>query len=72
MLELDFITVKGKTEPETVYTILGGEDVARSDHFQRVHDAFSEMLACYRQRDFGGAKEAIVRCRAADDGFDLG
>ena len=71
VLELDFITVKGKTEPETVYTILGGEDVAGSDHFARVRDAFNEMLARYRQRDFGGAKEAIVQCRAANNGFDL-
>jgi adenylate cyclase len=71
VLEIDFITVKGKTEPETVYTILGGEDVARSDHFGQVNRVFNEMLACYRQRDFGGAKDAIVRCREAANGFDL-
>ena len=34
VLELDCITVKGKTEPENIYTILGREDVARSEGFQ--------------------------------------
>jgi adenylate cyclase len=29
------------------------------------------MLACYRQRDFAGAAEVIVRCREGDDGFGL-
>jgi adenylate cyclase len=71
VLEMDFITVKGKTEPETVYTILGGADVARSDRFQRIQHAIGEMLACYRQRDFEGAGKSIVRCREADDGFGL-
>ena len=71
VLELDFITVKGKTEPEAVYTVLGGEDVARSDRFQRIQRAIGEMLACYRQRDFEGAGKSIVRCREADDGFGL-
>src|ERR1017187_2279558 len=71
VLEMDFITVKGKTEPETVYTILGAADVARSDRFQRIHNASGEMLACYRQRDCDGAGKSIVRCREADDGFGL-
>ena len=31
----------------------------------------SEMLVCYRQRDFAGAKEAIVRCREASASFGL-
>ena len=71
VLELDFITVKGKTEPETVYTILGRQEVAVSQHFERLHRAFSEMLARYRQRDFSGAEEAIGRCREAVNGFNL-
>jgi adenylate cyclase len=35
VLELDCITVKGKTEPESVYTVLGRSDVADSDPVQR-------------------------------------
>jgi len=71
LLELDHITVKGKTEPETIYTILGGEDVARSDGFLRLQSLFDDMLALYRRREFDAAEEALARCRAAADGFDL-
>ena len=33
ILELDFIMVKGKTEPEVIYAIAGREDTARSGQF---------------------------------------
>ncbi len=71
LLELDYITVKGKTEPETIYTILGREDVLRSDSYQRVHKLFNEMLALYRSQKFAAAGEAIIACRAAGEGFGL-
>lgn len=71
LLELDYITVKGKTEPETIYTILGREDVARSEGFLRVQTLFDEMLTLYRRQEFAAAGEAILRCRAAGDGFGL-
>ncbi len=71
LLELDYITVKGKTEPETIYTILGGEDVLRSDSYRRVHKLFNDMLALYRSQKFEAAGEAIVACRAAGEGFHL-
>src|ERR1043166_3921880 len=44
--ELDFIMVKGKTEPEVIYAIAGREDVAQSGRFQRLHNLTIEMLAC--------------------------
>jgi adenylate cyclase len=72
VLELDCITVKGKTEPESVFTVLGRADVAGSDRFGRLHRSMGEMLACFRQRDFAGATNSIVRCREVDDGFGLG
>jgi adenylate cyclase len=72
VLELDCITVKGKTEPESVFTVLGRADIAGSDRFSRLHRGVGEMLACFRQRDFAGAANSIVRCREIDDGFGLG
>ena len=72
VLELDCITVKGKTEPENIYTVLGREDVARSESFRRVHAVLSEMLVCYRGRDFAHAMEAILSCREASASFGLG
>jgi adenylate cyclase len=71
LLELDYITVKGKTEPETIYTILGGENVLRSDSYLRLRKLFDEMLALYRDQKFAAAGEAVIACRAAGDGFHL-
>src|SRR5205085_10821705 len=67
ILELDFIMVKGKTEPEVIYAIAGREDVARSARFQRLRNLTIEMLACYRSRDWDGALAAIARGRRSDD-----
>ena len=66
ILELDFIMVKGKTEPEVIYAIAGREDVAQSEDFQRLRNLTIEMLACYRSRDWDGALDAIARGRNSD------
>ena len=71
LLELDCITVKGKTQPETIFTVLGHADVARSERFDCLRQAIGELLARYRRCDFDGAAEALAQCRKADDGFDL-
>jgi len=72
VLELDCITVKGKTEPESVYTVLGRADVAGSERFGRLNHTIAEMLARFRRQDFAGAADSIARCREIDDGFGLG
>ena len=66
ILELDFIMVKGKTEPEVIYAIAGREDVAQSEDFQRLRNLTIEMLACYRSRDWDGALDAIARGRGSN------
>ncbi|MBY0382332.1 MAG: adenylate/guanylate cyclase domain-containing protein [Xanthobacteraceae bacterium] len=66
ILELDFITVKGKTEPEVIYGIIGREDVANSEGFQKLRNLTIQMLACYRSRDWEGALAAIDRARGLD------
>jgi adenylate cyclase len=71
ILELDFIMVKGKKEPEVIYAIAGREDTAQSGRFQRLRNLTIEMLACYRSRDWDGALEAIERGRRTDDGRTL-
>jgi adenylate cyclase len=66
ILELDFIMVKGKTEPEVIYAIAGREETAHSAHFQRLRNLTIEMLACYRSRDWDGALAAIARGRKTE------
>jgi len=67
ILELDFIMVKGKKEPEVIYAIAGREDTAHSGRFQRLRNLTIEMLACYRSRDWDGALAAIERGRKTDE-----
>jgi adenylate cyclase len=71
ILELDFIMVKGKKEPEVIYAIAGREDTAQSGRFQRLRNLTIEMLACYRSRDWEGALAAIERGRRTDEANSL-
>jgi adenylate cyclase len=71
IIEIDFITVKGKTEPEVVYALMGRDDVANSGHFQKLRDLSSKMLSRYRSRDWQAALAAIEEGRIADESGKL-
>ena len=71
ILEVDLITVKGKTEPEAIYTVLGRQEVAGDIRFQELRKLWSTMIYCYRSRDWEGALEAIELCRSAEDNFGI-
>jgi adenylate cyclase len=71
ILEIDFVMVKGKKEPEVIYAIAGRDDVALSERFQRLRNLTIEMLACYRSRDWEGALAAIERGRRTDEAQTL-
>jgi adenylate cyclase len=68
ILELDFIMVKGKKEPEVIYAVAGREEMAQTERFQRLRNLTIEMLSCYRSRDWEGALFAIERGRRSDVG----
>jgi adenylate cyclase len=67
MLELDFIAVKGKKEPEVVYALVGREDMISSGRFQRWRELNMNMLSRYRSRDWDGALAAVEQGVAADE-----
>ncbi len=71
VVEIDFITVKGKTEPEVVYTVVGRKAVAESSDFEGVRASVQQMLSRYRARDWTGAITAAQACRAANGAFHL-
>ena len=71
VVEIDFITVKGKTEPEVVYTVVGRKAVAESSDFEGVRASVQQMLLRYRARDWTGAITAAQACRAANGAFHL-
>ena len=72
IIELDLVTVKGKTEPDTIYALLGPQEMLSDDRFQELRKLWSTMLYCYRSRDWEGALEAIELCRSAEHNFGLG
>ena len=66
ILEIDFVAVKGKKEPEVVYTIMGREDLAGSDKFKQWRELNIEMLSNYRRRDWTAALAAIEQGKSID------
>jgi adenylate cyclase len=63
VLEIDLIQVKGKTEPEQVFTLLGDAAVRASAEFESLSRTHAEMLARYRARDWDGAEAALNASR---------
>jgi len=59
--------VKGKKEPEVVYSIVGRDDLANSGRFQRWRELNMNMLSRYRSRDWAGALAAVEQGLAADE-----
>ncbi|MCU4179773.1 adenylate/guanylate cyclase domain-containing protein [Bosea sp. BH3] len=66
IVEVDFIAVKGRTEPEVVYAVAGRADMARSENFQQLRQLMVDILASYRARDWHRALEAIQRARSLE------
>ncbi len=66
MLELDRIAVQGKTEPVTIYALLGDRSYALSPQFAALDECHCRMLACYRAQDWAGARAAVAECRQHD------
>jgi adenylate cyclase len=72
LLEIESIRVKGKTEPDLIYTIVGRADLAKSPEFQSLQDHWAQLLTCYRKQDWTGALRMAEVCRRDCERFDLG
>jgi adenylate cyclase len=72
LLELDVIRVKGKTEPEVIYALLGTKELAAQPLFTALSDRVSQVLAAYRQQNWSAALAALSACQQKTDGLDLG
>jgi adenylate cyclase len=72
LIELDRVTVKGTSEPETVYTVCGRPEVISTDEFKSLQAAVEKMLRCYRAQDWDGAEAAIAELRGCGGVIDTG
>jgi len=70
-LELDLVTVVGKTELLRIYTLLGDETVAKSPGFVALKKNHDAMLGAYRAQDWDAAEAALAECRHCLNGFAL-
>jgi adenylate cyclase len=71
-MEIDRIQVKGKTEPETVFTVLGRTERGQDPNVQELRDLTTRMLRYYREQDWTQALETIELCRKAAERFGIG
>lgn len=71
-MEIDRIQVKGKTEPETVFTVLGRAELRRDPNFQELHALTTKMLQYYREQNWTQALNTIEPCRKTAEGFGVG
>lgn len=71
-MEIDLIQVKGKKQPEAVFTLLGRAEVAQDPCCGDLCELNARMLACYRKQQWDDALKLIDQCRKLADGFDVG
>lgn len=62
-LEIDLAIVKGKTEPEPFFALLGRKDFEATAEFACLRDTMHELLQRYRERSWCGAMQVIERAR---------
>ena len=62
-LELDLITVKGKTKPVRIHTLLGDNELAKNADFKAFSEKFLKMLDSYRSKDFKEAEATLAQAK---------
>jgi len=71
-LELDLVTVKGKTKPVRVHALLGGPDLASRPEFRKLQGLQLALLAAYRAQEWEKARALIAECLVLEPaGTDL-
>jgi len=70
-LEIDRIQVKGKSQPETVFTLLGRAELAQNPNCRELRDLTAKMLGYYREQDWTQALATIELCRKASEPFGI-
>ncbi len=68
-MEIDLIQVKGKKQPEAVFTVLGRAEVEQDPRCGELRDLNARMLATFRKQQWEEAEELIARCRKLADAF---
>ena len=68
-MEIDLIQVKGKKQPEAVFTVLGRAEIDEDPRCKELLELNARMLASYRKQQWDATKTLIDRCRKLASGF---
>ena len=71
VMEIDLIMVKGKKQPEAVFTVLGRSEVEADPRCQELREVNAQMLGRFRKQRWDDAIGLIAHCRKFANGFDL-
>jgi adenylate cyclase len=71
LVQADLMRVKGRKEPEVIYTIVGDKHMSQTDEFQSFRKHWDELISRYRQRDWMGATTLLGGCRAMSAKYGL-
>ncbi len=70
-LEIDRVRLLGKTTTSCLYTLIGDEQVARSERFGELAGEHAAMLEAYRERDWTTAMQRLRRCHHLGQSYGL-
>jgi adenylate cyclase len=71
VLEIDLLVVKGKSEPQSVWTLLGDSKRMSDPDFKELQELHGRFLRLYRGRQFEDAEEQLHECEALAPAFGL-
>jgi adenylate cyclase len=70
-MEIDLIQVKGKKQPEAVFTVLGRAEINNDPRCKELRELNAQMLVTYRKQQWDATKALIERCRKFANGFGV-
>ena len=69
VVEIDRVKVVGRHAPETIFALLGAQDIAEDAKFAGLRAGLTEMLAAYRTCDWGRAGQLLDTAEPAATRF---
>lgn len=63
-VELDRVVLKGKSQAELIYALVGDDTVGQSAKFSTLVEAHTQLLALVRSKSWSKADGAVSRCEA--------
>ncbi len=71
VIEIDYIRVKGKQEPERVFGVLGDENFTSEESFKNIEKLNSLMINAYRSQEWDLAMTALAKLSKTAEDADI-